>query len=1006
MIGETISHYRIVEKIGEGGMGKVYVAEDTLLGRRVAIKTLTIKPGQDEQHFRTRFLREARAVSALSHPHIATIHDYGETKDGSPYIVMEFVKGRTLGDLMLAESLTIQRALEIIQQVAEALSEAHHNGVIHRDIKPSNVAINHRGEVKVLDFGLAKQLNIDSLSSTDPERQTLLTSQTQEGVIVGTPMYLSPEQALGGNIDARSDLFSLGALLYECVAGRPPFEGSTRMEICTKVIRDDPPPPSQHNSDVSPKLDQIVLKSLAKKPDDRYQTADEMASALRDVLASLDVSGLDRRVTRLVSPEGARPTGALGTLSDIFRRPRISLGYVVAGILLLTILGLVIWRLTRATAYEPKAESKHLYDLAVDALREGMFFKSSKLLQQAVNDDPRFALAHARLAETWMELDFSDRAKDELIRAGDLVPNRSVLAETDAIRLQGITDTVKRDFAAAVEDYRQLAAKAPAAEQAYAYVDLGRAYEKNEQWDKAIESYQESIKRKEYYAAAYLRLGVALRHNQKYAAAEAAFAEADRFFHVSNEIEGITEVLFQRGLMFSQQGKIADSRAQLEQALERSIALENTDQRIRTLQQLSTTAILEGNADAARKHSQQAMELAQANNMENLTTSGLIDIGSSYLIKGNFGEAEKNFSEALRLAQLNKGKQNEARALLALASLRKQQDDPDAARDYAQRALTFYQQGSYGKQTFLALTILGHAYDEGGDYQSAEKTFQQLLQAAQQVDDSRSVAFAHEGLGYVFLNTGRFSEALTHFAEEYRIAKDNNAKLMLGYAADYRGSASWRLGRYEAGIADVNEATTIADPSGTEPYKDLLADVTWSAASLALSQRKFPESANKAEKALKLASTEYKNTAVRAGSTLGLARSLSGQAVEGRKHCEEAVRLARMLRNPLPLSEALLGLAETAFNAGDAQVAINAAAEAQQRFTAANQHEAEWRAYAIEARAAAKLGDKDRARQLAAQSANILAGLEQTFGGDNYKSYLARPDIQGLHVEVAALAHP
>ena len=156
MIGKTISHYRIVEKIGEGGMGVVYVAEDTVLGRRVAIKTLTIKPGQNEQHFRTRFLREARAVSALSHPHIATIHDYGETKEGEPYIVMELVKGETLGDLMLGESLTIPRALEIIKEVAEALGEAHRNGVVHRDIKPSNVAINHRGEVKVLDFGLAK----------------------------------------------------------------------------------------------------------------------------------------------------------------------------------------------------------------------------------------------------------------------------------------------------------------------------------------------------------------------------------------------------------------------------------------------------------------------------------------------------------------------------------------------------------------------------------------------------------------------------------------------------------------------------------------------------------------------------------------------------------------------------------------------------------------------------------------------------------------------------------
>jgi eukaryotic-like serine/threonine-protein kinase len=151
LIGKTISHYRIVEKLGEGGMGVVYIAEDTLLGRRVAIKTLSA--AHADQHFRTRFLREAQAVSRLSHPHIATIHDYGETDDGEPYIVMELVSGKTLSVLMHDGALTIPRAIEIVKQVAEALAEAHRNGIVHRDIKPSNIAINERGAVKVLDFG-------------------------------------------------------------------------------------------------------------------------------------------------------------------------------------------------------------------------------------------------------------------------------------------------------------------------------------------------------------------------------------------------------------------------------------------------------------------------------------------------------------------------------------------------------------------------------------------------------------------------------------------------------------------------------------------------------------------------------------------------------------------------------------------------------------------------------------------------------------------------------------
>ena len=235
MFGLTVSHYRIVSKLGEGGMGVVYIAEDILLGRRVAIKTAKCKP--DDHAFRNRFLREARAVSAFSHPHIATIYDYGETDDGQPYIVMELIEGRTLSDLMRSGKLTFDETLTIIKQVAEALAEAHRHGIVHRDIKPSNIAITERGVVKVLDFGLAKQINIEPIDPFDPDQLQMLNTQTREGTIVGTPSYFSPEQALGLQVDARSDLFSLGSVLYECITGKQAFPGSSPVEISAKVIR-------------------------------------------------------------------------------------------------------------------------------------------------------------------------------------------------------------------------------------------------------------------------------------------------------------------------------------------------------------------------------------------------------------------------------------------------------------------------------------------------------------------------------------------------------------------------------------------------------------------------------------------------------------------------------------------------------------------------------------------------------------------------------------------------
>jgi tetratricopeptide (TPR) repeat protein/predicted Ser/Thr protein kinase len=992
LIGTTISHYRVVGKLGEGGMGIVYLAEDIVLGRRVAIKTLITKRGGEDQHFRARFLREARAVSALSHPHIATIYDYGES-EAMPYIVMELIEGPTLSDLIRQESLTLPRIITIIRQVAEALGEAHRQGIIHRDIKPSNVATNKRGDVKVLDFGLAKQLDLSHIS--DPEGQTLLHTQTREGVIVGTPMYLSPEQALGVDIDARSDLFSLGALLYECIAGKPPFFGNSPVEICARVLRDDPPPPSQLNPQVPRPLDQVTLKALAKKPEARYQTAEEMIAALDEVQASLEGDTHDRTVTRLMrSSAGTQPTGAFATLSDIFSRPRLSIGYVAGGLLLVALLGVGIWRLTRPRVHTPNPEAQRLYDRAVEAMRESAYFRGSKILAQSLQEDDDFALAHARLAECWTELDSSDKAQSELIRTLTLVPDPSVLPQVDSLRLQAVTKTVQRDFAKAADDYRVLVSAVPANEKAFALFDLGRAYEKSQQLSKAIESYQQSTQLDPRRAAAFLRLGVLFGQSAKYNDAYNAFDQAYKLFDIDTNIEGVTEVLLQRGVVLGLQAQLAEARAQLQQALEKSAVLENKDKRIKVLLNLSNTEIIAGNPDQAQEYSKQAVELAKANGLDALTMQGLIDIGNAYLNKGNFESAEQNYTEALRLADLYKGDRSKSRALFQLASLKSQQGDVEGVRKYFQLALPFFEKGGYRKEIFSLYLLLGRAETSAGTYDQARQRFEEVRTRAQQVGDQLTVGLAEEGLGSVFSELQNVPEALRHYDECYKIYKSLNARINVGFTANNRALQWWQLSDYEKARVDINEALQIAEPGEGKPNLQLDAATYVTRSRMALSSEQFSDAIADGNKAIQISATKFKSVDVRANFTICLAEARSGRAATGRKNCETALTLARTLPDYALLSLSLLANAEAALLAGDAQTALANATEAQERFSAAQQRESEWRGLLIQSRAAQKLGDNNRSRELMEKVRTSLSALEQSWGNENYRQYVTRRDVK------------
>ncbi len=306
MQGTTVSHYSIGDRLGEGAMGEVYRARDERLGRTVALKVLRAGLSDDPEQ-RARFLREARAASALQSPYIATIYDIGE-HEGATFIVMEFVDGEALSKKVQAGPLPILRAVTIGLQLADALDEAHSHGIIHRDIKSANVMLDHRGQAKVLDFGLAKFL--EPKQAGDPSATVTQELKTVAGTVLGTFSYMSPEQALGKPLDVRTDLFSLGVVLYELLAGRLPFTGDTITGIVDKILNAEPTALGRLNYDVPFVLENVVLKALAKDRAFRYQSARELYIDLHAIERSLTdasraASPTDRPVTR--STTGAGP---------------------------------------------------------------------------------------------------------------------------------------------------------------------------------------------------------------------------------------------------------------------------------------------------------------------------------------------------------------------------------------------------------------------------------------------------------------------------------------------------------------------------------------------------------------------------------------------------------------------------------------------------------------------------------------------------------------------------
>ncbi len=467
LIGATLHQYQVTALLGHGGMGVVYRAQDTRLGRQVALKVIPRALSHDEER-RRRFLREARSAAAIAHPNIATIFEVDEA-EGRVFLVMELIDGETLRETLRAGALPIPEAVRIGKAIARGLSKAHEKGIVHRDLKPENVMITREGDVKILDFGLAK-LSSEANNRTELENQPTDVAVTEVGVVLGTLAYMSPEQASGAPLDARSDLFSFGVVLFELVTGRAPFAGATRRDVLAALLRDAPVAPSRYNPSAGPDLERAILRCLRKKPEDRFASADEVLAALEGK-AEIPRQGRARLPAALVAAGGITVAGAalllgVGRTTPV-AKPTPSIASAIPSpaphVARMVDLPAPATQLPTAAA---------AFMSAMQALHDDNWFKALGLFAEAAKLDPTMAAAHLYLSLASVVMNDPSTRRAEYEKATGL---RSQLGERDRALLEALQPFLQsaiQDIAEVDRRLRALAERYPGDEEIWMLIGL------------------------------------------------------------------------------------------------------------------------------------------------------------------------------------------------------------------------------------------------------------------------------------------------------------------------------------------------------------------------------------------------------------------------------------------------------------------------------------------------------------------------------------------------------
>ncbi len=934
--------YRVVRPLGRGGMGQVYEAEDTELHEPVALKTLLPEIAGDSRMI-NRFKREIQLARRISHPHVCRVFDLARdpASASSPetvlFLTMEFLPGETLADrLGRARRLAPGEALALLAQMADALDAAHRAGIIHRDFKPSNVMLvpGERGAV-VTDFGLARAIHI-----------TTETTATATGQLVGTVDYMAPELFTGSPSTPASDVYALGLVAYKMVTGALPFESDSPLAAVVRRAGQPVSPARAQVPDLDPAWDAALARALAPDPTRRFPSCAAFVAGLR---------GEDRSVTLSLPRLSRRWTAVL---------------VVAAGLLLAAPFG---WRAWERAKAHPSAEAQALYDQGGADLHAGANFAATKALQQAIVAAPHFALAHARLAEAWNALDLVEKATEEMLlaRREDL----ALLPRLDRLQVEAIDLTLTREFGAAAAKYEEMIRTGGGGE---VYIDLGRTYDNAGKPDKAIVAYRHAAEEQRPSAAAWLALGILYSRTGAAAKADDAFQHAEQLYQAGNNLEGLTELAFQRGATASARDQFEVASRHLQRSLETALLAGNVHQEVRTKLYLSTNAYRAGEAAQAERYARDALDTARANQIGPLAVRGLISLGLAYGRKGDPATAERYDLDALGLARAANTQRLVAYSLLVLAVQHNSGARYVDSEREAAEALSYYESNRFAIETFQCLTLLGRARLRGAnDVRGALTFFQRAAAVAEKSGDRASAALAEESAGAALAAVQMYPEAIPHFQKESELSATEERK---AYANRYLGEALGIMGRYSEAV----DALQLAEAaSGKFPGLKLL--LLHTRARIELSQQHFSEARVLASRALMSVAEADRRLHSELTGALGLALAGSGDVGgslrRGRESLDDAIKLGEV---PVVI-RARVDLGQILIRAGDRAGVLKLLRGNEPEES--RYPEVRWRVLALMARADPQYSTPAR---------DALRQLGQLWGETACREYLTRPDVEGL----------